>query len=106
MAATITWTSLAEQEFATAAEHIANESPAYAAAFVAEVFEAIEVLALWPESGAIVPEFDEPEIREIFVKQYRIIYRTEGADACIIAFVHGARDLARIWKQRSPRYPE
>lgn len=106
MAATVTWTSLAEREFAAAAEYISGESRAYAAAFVAEALEAIEMLALWPESGAIVPEFEDSEIREIFVKQYRIIYRTTGSDACVIALIHAARDLGNAWKSRSPWLPD
>jgi plasmid stabilization system protein ParE len=36
---------------------------------------AVERLQMFPESGRVVPERNEKEIREIIVRPYRIVYR-------------------------------
>jgi len=43
--------------------------------------------------GPNVPEFDNPAVREIFVKSYRLIYEVHDNRVVILAFVHGARQL-------------
>lgn len=48
-----------------------------------------------PRSGRIVPEFENPELREVIYGNYRIVYRVIGSneDIEILAVVHGARDM-------------
>jgi plasmid stabilization system protein ParE len=48
-----------------------------------------------PFCGRVVPELDNPELREVIYGNYRIIYRVVGKDqnVQIIAVVHGAREL-------------
>ncbi|MSV34325.1 MAG: type II toxin-antitoxin system RelE/ParE family toxin [Bryobacterales bacterium] len=41
--------------------------------------------------GRVVPELNESVIREIFVKQYRLIYEIRADQVVILAFLHGAR---------------
>lgn len=96
---------LAADEFEQATEFIAVSSPAYAAGFAQRVLEAVELVAAWPESGALVPELEDPSLREVFVKHYRVIYRVERDGITVVALVHGARNLAELWDpdQRDPR---
>ncbi|MEW6609513.1 MAG: type II toxin-antitoxin system RelE/ParE family toxin [bacterium] len=54
------------------ANFIARDSNYYAKMFTAQVFEAVERLELFPESGRIVPELNRKEIREIILGNYRI----------------------------------
>jgi plasmid stabilization system protein ParE len=42
---------------------------------VARIFSAVERLIQFPYSGRIVPERDKPEIREIIVGRFRVVYR-------------------------------
>ena len=37
-------------------------------------------LADFPELGRVVPEFDDPSLREIVVRSYRVIYRVDHGD--------------------------
>jgi len=53
-------------------------------------------LSQFPESGRIVPEIDDPEIRERFVYSYRVIYRVETDRLLIVAVVHGRRLLRAV----------
>lgn len=51
---------------------------------------ASERLALFPESGRILPEFPDLSYREVIVGNYRVVYRQDGATVWILAVVHGA----------------
>jgi len=46
-----------------------------------------------------VPEFNNPAVREIFIKKYRLIYKIEKKIVYIIGIIHGARDLSTLWEQ-------
>lgn len=39
------------------------------------IFEMVEHLELFPELRRNVPESDDPDVREVFYKSYRIIYQ-------------------------------
>jgi plasmid stabilization system protein ParE len=52
------------------------------------------------ERGRVVPEAHASEIREVFIKSYRLIYKLTLDEVIVVAFVHGARDLRRIWESR------
>ena len=45
----------------------------------------------------MVPELDDPSVREVFVYSYRILYKVLEAEVEILAFLHGARDFDR-WR--------
>lgn len=44
-----------------------------------------------------MPEARSSNVREIYVKSYRLIYWITADVVTVIAFVHGARDLGRLW---------
>jgi plasmid stabilization system protein ParE len=56
-------------------------------------------LATLSERGRVVPELNDPAIREVFVFRYRLLYRVEQARVVVVAFVHGAQDFA-TWRER------
>jgi toxin ParE1/3/4 len=41
----------------------------------------------------VVPEINDSSVRELFVFNYRLMYRVGESLVEIIAFVHGARDF-------------
>jgi plasmid stabilization system protein ParE len=41
--------------------------------------------------GRIVPELDEANIRELILRNYRIIYRISGDTLQIVRLFHGSR---------------
>jgi plasmid stabilization system protein ParE len=69
-------------------------------ALVREVRAAVLSLSNFADRGRIVPESNAPEIHELFIKSYRLIYQTTSDHIFILTFIHGARDLATIWQQR------
>ncbi|MFM9072104.1 MAG: type II toxin-antitoxin system RelE/ParE family toxin [Cyanobium sp.] len=55
---------------------------------------AVEQLAGFPESGRAVPEFDDPHVREIVRRSYRIVCRLVGDNQVHMLTIHyGARQL-------------
>lgn len=80
--------------------YIAFHNPEAARRMGDQLLDAAESLAELPERGRVVPEFWRPEIREIIVRSYRIIYRVSKRDGSveIIRFWHGARGFPHIPK--------
>jgi plasmid stabilization system protein ParE len=72
---------------------IAVDSPFYANLLNDRIFEMVEHLELFPEIGRHVPEADDPTIRELLYKSYRIIYQIKEGYLEIITVIHGSRLL-------------
>lgn len=62
--------------------------PAVGARLIAEVVERVEQLALFPESGRVVPEFGTPWLRELVHPPFRIVYRFDGKRVRVV----------RVWR--------
>jgi toxin ParE1/3/4 len=64
---------------------------------VAEIFERLASLAEHPDIGRVVPEFDQPFIRELIHPPFRIVYRRDPQNVRVI----------RVWRsERLLRLPE
>jgi len=55
---------------------------------LAEIFSAVEMLADFPESGRVVPEFGILHLREIIHPPFRVVYRLDK---------RGVR-IVRVWR--------
>jgi toxin ParE1/3/4 len=67
--------------------------PEVGARLVAEVFQRIEALAEHPDLGRVVPEFDQPILRELIQPPFRIVYRREPARVRIVRVWRSERRL-------------
>ena len=101
MARKIIWSFEATADLEAIADYIARDSSFYAASFVIEVREASRSLNEFSERGRIVPELGEPTIRELLIREYRLIYSIEQSRVVILALVHGARDLKALWEKEN-----
>ena len=99
MARKIVWTESAWRDLEETAEYIAKDSLHYAAALVRQIREAARSLAHLSERGRIVPEFNDPSVRELIVGNYRLIYQLTMKAIYIVGFIHGARDLWALWEK-------
>ncbi len=75
------------------AVYIARDSTVYAAAIVQKIIDITRNLHQFPLSGRIVPELNNPLVREKLADNYRIIYRCEDDIVTIITVIHGKRQL-------------
>jgi len=92
----VRWTEPAENAVERQAAYIAQDSPRYAAVLVRDARDAARSLRHFPRRGRIVPEENNPALRELIVaNSYRMLYRVleDEREVWIVAFVHGARLL-------------
>ncbi|MFQ5639465.1 MAG: type II toxin-antitoxin system RelE/ParE family toxin [bacterium] len=94
MAKKVEWTESAWRDLEEIANYIAKDSSIYAASFVEGVKDLARSLRRFEERGRVVPEYDDPNIRELFIKSYRMLYHTADDTVYVICIIHGARDLS------------
>ena len=78
--------------------YISVDDPNHALRFGRFLIQHANDLCHFPERGRVVPEFDEEFIREIIVREYRIIYRLNPKRSRIeiIRFWHAARGIPEL----------
>ena len=101
MARKVTWSYEATEDLDALAEYIAKDSSFYAAAFTQQILDVSRSLNEFSERGRIVPEIGNPNIRELLIRDYRLIYSIEPSRIVILAFVHGTRDLRTLWEKEN-----
>lgn len=90
----ITLTESAWEDLDSITDYIAQDSLKYAQNFSDDLFDYIEQLKLYEKSGRTVPEFNNPEIRELIFGKYRIIYRLYNEQTVVILrIIHGAKTM-------------
>ena len=90
----VVWTLLAVERATEAAAYIARDKPAAARTWLEGVFEAVDRLEAFPQSGRMVPEIDSPEYREIvYRKSHRIVYHVEKSVVRILTVRNFAQRL-------------
>ena len=73
--------------------YISQDSPVIARRFITRIFDKIDQLSEYPQSGKPVPEFNDNTIRELLLNKYRIIYQFNNGQINILRIIHGARLL-------------
>lgn len=90
---TIIWTKSAADSLTEILDYIAESNPSTAVRFIESIGEKIQVLKDFPLSGRMVPEFNDPKLRELIHGNYRIIYRHEKTQIIVVAVRHSKRKL-------------
>jgi plasmid stabilization system protein ParE len=76
-----------------AVSYVAQDSHPAAQRLLLQALEAASSLDVFGERGRIVPELNQPNVRQLLVQRYRLLYEMTQTEIQILAFVHGARDL-------------
>ncbi len=78
--------------------YVARHNSDAAARLGYELITRSEDLAAFPEIGRVVPEFRNPDLREVICRSYRVIYRLRRSDGRIdiVRFWHGARGFPQV----------
>lgn len=77
--------------------YVARDNRPAAERLLIHALAAAASLDAFSERGRIVPEWNHPNVRELFVQRYRLLYEVTPDEVHILAFLHGARDLTR-WR--------
>ena len=91
--AEVRWTPQAADDLEAIAEFISQDSPHYSSLFVLDILYAVDRLIQFPKSGRVVPEINDPLIREVIFGSYRIIFRVRQDLVEILTVFHGSRLL-------------
>ena len=89
----VTWSPQVRDDLHDIAAYIAKDSPRYAAAVISQILVAGRNLETLPWRGRVLPELGLDNHREVFVHEYRLIYRIDGLTVQILAIIHGRRLL-------------
>ena len=84
----VAWSPLAIERAAEVAAYIAKDSPAGARHWVDQLFAVVVTLAQLPERGRRVPDLPRPDIRELLVGSYRVVYRIEARRVAVLTARH------------------
>ena len=94
----VTWSPESIRDVEAIRAFIAQDSPVYAELTARRIVAAVERLQVFPESGRMVPERQDPEIREMIAGPYRIVYRFRAGLVEIATVFRGSRDFPALTK--------
>ena len=89
----VRWTLQASRDLDSIVAFIAKDSSHYARLFVVDVFQAVDRMAEFPKLGRMAPELGDPAVREIILRNYRLVYRLKEKRIELLTVYHGARLL-------------
>ncbi len=92
----IIWTEPALDNLNDIAEYIAVSNVRAAKQLIENVFNKVQRLEQFPESGKISEEIKELNYREVIVNPCRIFYRVELNSVYILHVIRQERDLRRF----------
>lgn len=93
----VVWSDRAVADLTAIRDYIAQDSEANAASMVERLIVAAERLSIFPDRGRRVPEApDLPDLRELIVDPYRLMYRRLGERVEVVMLIHGRRRLGTL----------
>lgn len=93
--ADVVWTEPALSDLDAIADYIALENPAAASQLVRRVFEHVEQLQAYPESGSKPAELKKSRYRQIVEPPCRVFYRYDGERVFVLYVMRSERLLRK-----------
>lgn len=90
----VEWSNPAKLDLKRIYEYIGRDSNFYAKKVIDEIMTQSVSLNDFPKIGRNVPEINDPNIREIFVYSYRLIYEVQEDNVTILGLVHFKQDFS------------
>ena len=94
----VRWTIPAKRDLKKIHAFIAEDSRFYAKKVSQDIIAATEKLNQFPEIGRMVPELEEPNIRELIVYSYRLAYEIKSKNIDILTIIHGKRVFLKAYQ--------
>ena len=91
----VKWSTPAKFDLKQIHDYIARDSKFYAQKVSTEIVEKSEKLNSFPEIGRIVPEIGNPNIRELLIYSYRLVYEIFPDKVEVLALIHGKRNFVK-----------
>jgi len=90
---TIVWSPTARRRVQAAVDYIARERPRASGEWLEALVRRVELLRELPEQGRVVPEWQEPSVREVFHDPYRVLYEVRGDRIEILTLSHFRQEI-------------
>ena len=89
----VIWSYVAVGNLIENSRYIAKENPDAARAVISDIYEAGNRIKEFPDKGRTVPEIGKSNVKEIFCRSYRIIYKIEARKITILTVRHMRQHL-------------
>jgi len=89
----IIWSDLAIEDLKSIHDYIAKDSPQYTNKMIDRILIRVDQLENFPNSGRVVPEFKNENLRELIINNYRIVYLVDEHFVSISRVHHSAKNI-------------
>jgi addiction module RelE/StbE family toxin len=89
------WSERSVNDLIAIQKYIAQDNPQTAKTWVAKLRQRARCAADTALAGRIVPEFNQTDMREVFLGNYRIVYRV-GGDGILVLTVFEGHQLLKL----------
>ena len=97
----IRWSPSASRDLDSIYEYIEQDSLKFARLVIRRLIEIVDEIPTFPRAGRILPEVQNPNIRERIYKSYRIVYRIKSDVIEVLNIFHTSMDI----QNRTENYP-
>ena len=97
----VVWSEGARRELDEAVSYVAEESLDSAIRLLERILESVQTLSTLSERGRLVPERSDPDIRELLVDPFRLLYHVAESEVVILGILHQRRNLQDWSKPQS-----
>jgi plasmid stabilization system protein ParE len=97
----IEWSPRSVADLASIRAFIAADSARYADLTIHRLIRAADQLSSFPRMGRIVPEVGEPDLRELIVPPFRIVYRVRPSLVEVVLVFRSSRVIPEDVGSRS-----
>ena len=87
------WTKRAQGHLFAVGDYIATDDPVAADRWIAKLSERADRAARVPNAGRNIPEFAREDVREVFVRSYRIMYRIDRRSIVVFCVLEGHQQV-------------
>ena len=90
----IVWTEISLEDLRSIRDYIAQDSKRYATITIDRIYQKARLIKNNPLIGRIVPEFNNKNIKELIIDNYRLVYRIMNENKVeIVRIYHSSRLL-------------
>jgi toxin ParE1/3/4 len=83
------WTDRARRDLLSIGRYIAQNNPSAARQWVERLRQRARQAAARPLAGRVVPELQQHDVREVFLRTYRIVYRVRRGAVDVLTVFEG-----------------
>ena len=87
----LVWTQRARADLLAIGDYIAEDNPHAARRWVEKLRDRAQKAAQMPGAGRMVPEVGSQDVREVFVRTYRIVYKVRQRQIDVLTVFEGRR---------------